>query len=818
MKHLFAFFGLALLSISAHSQQFKLSGTITDQDGQPFPGVSVLIKGTTQGTTTNFDGKYQLLVVKGNYTLQLNYLAPAPFEKEVSVYEDTVLDIQLGSREFELAEVLVSATRAKSKTPIAFTNITKEEMQSINLAQDLPILIDQLPSVVTTSDAGAGVGYTGIRVRGTDATRVNVTINGIPYNDPESQGTFWVNMPDFVSSVEDIQLQRGVGTSTNGAAAFGASLNLRTNSPSKESYATIVNSIGSFGTRKHNLQLGTGLHNNFYAEARLSKIESDGYIDRATSDLKSFYVEGGFLNETTSVKAIVFGGEERTYQSWYGTPESRIDGDPVAMQAYIDRNFLSAAEADNLLGAGRTYNFYTYQNEVDNYNQDHYQLHFTHKFESNLSVNLSGNYTYGRGFFEQFKEGEEVGDYFPASPDAAEEGDVVRRRWLDNDFYVMVYSLNYNSENLNAYLGGGYTRYDARHFGEVIWDSFPVAVANESRYYYSDGDKRDFNTYLKAEYNASEKFLVFGDVQYRKVDYQASGITSDLIPFGLDKEYGFFNPKVGLSYSLKDDQTIYGSLSVGNREPNRDDLINNADASSERLFDWEFGYRLQKNKYSFNANLYYMSYQDQLVLTGALDDTGGAIRQNVAESYRAGIELQAIYSPTEKWTIGANTTISQNKIKEFDYLVFDTQYDPTTFDTVLFAPVVSTLQDTDISFSPSLIAGSTISYMPSKQLKLSLISKYVGEQFLDNTESDDKKIDSYFVNNFNASLVLNPNWIKEVRFDLLVNNIFDELYESNGYTFSYFYRAEGSNDPAVTENFYYPQAGTNFLFGMTLNF
>lgn len=818
MKRLLSIATVFLVQFAIAQEQFKLSGLVTDENNQPFPGVSIIIKGTTKGTTTDFEGKYALTLSKGTYTLQFNYLAPEPFEKEVVILKNTTLDVQLGKREFALDEVLVSATRVTAKTPIAFTNIIKDELQSINLGQDLPIIIDQLPSVVTTSDAGAGIGYTGIRVRGTDATRVNVTINGIPYNDAESQGTFWVNMPDFVSSVDDIQVQRGVGTSTNGAAAFGATVNLKTNKPSSESYATIINSFGSFGTNRHNVQLGTGLRNGFYAEVRLSKIQSDGYIDRATSDLKSFYVEGGFLNQNTAIKALVFGGQERTYQSWFGTPESRVKGTDADIQAYIDRNFLSDAEAENLLNSGRTYNFYTYENQVDNYNQDHYQLHATHQFSDKFSGNLSLNYTYGRGFFEQFREGDDLGDYFPNSPNADESGDVVRRRWLDNDFYALVYSLNYKVEGLNANFGGSFTRYDGDHFGEIISDTFPSAIATGTEYYFSNGDKRDINVYAKAEYNINEQFLVFGDLQYRAVDYQTFGTSSDLLPIAVDQNFGFFNPKMGLSYTFDKNQTVYGSFSVGNREPNRDDLINNPNAKREQLFDWEFGYRLQNNELAFNANFYFMDYKDQLVLTGAIDDTGGPIRQNVDRSYRAGIELQATYKPVQKWTFSANATLSQNRIKSFDFLVFDTQFDPATFDTVSFGPVTTTLEDTDIAFSPNIIAGSVISYQPVEQLKLSVLSKYVGNQFLDNTSSDSKKIDSYFVNNFNASWVLKPNWIKEVRFDLLVNNFLNELYESNGYTFSYFFRPEGSNDPAITENFLYPQAGTNFLLGLTLNF
>ncbi|OIQ20258.1 TonB-dependent receptor [Lacinutrix sp. MedPE-SW] len=718
-----------------------------------------------------------------------------------------------------LSEVLLSATRAKDKTPLAFSNIKKEELESLNLGQDLPILLDQLPSVVTTSDAGAGVGYTGIRVRGSDATRVNVTINGIPYNDAESQGTFWVNMPDFVSSVEDIQLQRGVGTSANGSGAFGASLNLKTLNPSQTGYASTTNAVGSYGTRKHNISFGSGLNNNFYAEGRLSKIKSDGYIDRASSDLSSYYTEAGFLNENTSIKAIVFGGKEITYQSWYGTPEAVVNNDREGIQAFIDRNFSSDAEAENLLNSGRTYNFYTYDNQVDNYEQTHYQLHVSHRFNKNFSANLSGNFTRGKGFFEQFKDDEELGDYFPENPNAAEEGDVVRRRWLDNKFTAIVYSLNYKKNNLNLYLGGGFNSYNGDHFGELIWDSFATEVPIRSQYYFSIGEKRDFSTYIKGEYDINSNLFAFVDVQYRKVNYKSFGTSSDLLDIDVDKNYDFFNPKLGLTYKINNFNSVYGSFAVANREPNRDDLTKNPiTPKAERLNDFEFGYRLKKPNYYATANVYYMDYKDQLVLTGDLDDVGDPIRQNVAESFRAGIELQAGYKFSNKLRVDANATFSKNEIKEFNYVVFDTQYDPNTFDTVSYEPVVTNLTNTDISFSPNVIAGGTLTYSPIKNLNLGFISKYVGKQFLDNTSSDSKSIDAYFVNNINASFKLQPKWIKEISFNLLVNNVFNSEYVSNGYTYSYFYRPENSNDAAVTENFYYPQAMRNFLLGMTLKF
>ncbi len=723
------------------------------------------------------------------------------------------------TKTIELHEVLLQSTRVKDQAPFPFTNVTKQQIESTNLGQDLPILLDQLPSVVTTSDAGAGVGYTGIRVRGSDATRVNVTINGIPYNDAESQGTFFVDLPDFASSVEDIQLQRGVGTSTNGSGAFGASLNLRTLKPATEGYAATSHSVGSFGTRKHSISLGSGIKKGFYAEGRLSKIASDGYIDRAFSDLKSFYTEAGFVNDKTSVKAMVFGGKEITYQSWYGTPEAVVNNDLPGMQAFIDRNFLSDADAQNLLTSGRTYNNYRYENQVDNYEQNHFQLHFSHKFSDKWSAKLSGNFTPGKGYYEEFKPGESVGEYFPSAANAADEGEVIRRKWAKSDFYAVVYSLNYNSKNWDLYFGGGYNRYDGNHFGEIIWNSFPTVLPIGSKYYDSDSDKQDFNLYLKGEWRITKKWIAFADVQFRDVYYKADGFNSDLKLLNTNQKYSFFNPKAGLTYLWNDKSSVYGSMAIANREPNGDDLTKNpVKPEAEQLIDFELGYKFRSKKFMLGANAYYMHYNNQLVVTGALDDVGDAIRQNVDKSYRAGIEIQAGIQLIKRLRWDLNTTLSQNKIERYDYLVYDTQYDPDTFETVLYAPVSTVYKDTDISFSPNITAASTIVFTPVNNLSLGFISKYVGKQYLDNTQIDSKSIDAYLVNNLNVSYKWKPTWIGEIGLNVLVNNLFDEKYVSNGYTYSYYYRPVASNDAAVTENFYYPQAGINFLAGLTVKF
>lgn len=719
----------------------------------------------------------------------------------------------------QLDEVLLTATRVKNKLPFPFTNVTKKELEKNNLGQDLPILLDQLPSIVTTSDAGAGVGYTSIRVRGSDATRVNVTINGIPYNDAESQGTYFVDLPDFASSLEDVQLQRGVGTSTNGSGAFGASLNLKTLKPSTEGFAIISNSFGSFGTRKHTLSISSGIKNGFYATGKLSKIASDGYIDRASSDLKSFYTEAGFISENTSIKAIVFGGKEKTYQSWYGTPEAVVNGDVDGINAFIARNYSSTSEAYNLLHSGRTYNFYTYDNQTDNYEQYHYQLHFLHKFNDNLSATISGNFTPGKGYYEEFKSDDKLKKYFPLSSNGSEKSDLIRRKWATSDFYALVYSLNYNKDKFSFNFGGGYNKYDGIHFGEIIWSQFTTALPFNAKYYESSILKEDASVYAKGEYQISDNFIGFADIQFRDVSFKTSGLASSLASINVDKKYSFFNPKAGLSYFLNSKNTIYASVAVGNREPNGDDLTKNpTEPKPEQLIDYELGYKIKSEIISASANFYYMNYNNQLVLTGELDDVGNGVRQNVSKSYRAGIELQAAYKISKQLRIDANATFSKNKIKAFDYLVYDTQYDSNTYDEVSYAPVLTQYKNTNIAFSPETIVNSSLTFSPIENLDFGFISKYVDKQYLDNTSTNSRSMNAYFVNNISTSYKLKPKWIKEIDFNLLVNNIFDKKYISNGYTYSYYYRPQGSTDDAITENFYYPQAGINFLTGITLKF
>ncbi|MEN3323361.1 TonB-dependent receptor [Mariniflexile soesokkakense] len=710
----------------------------------------------------------------------------------------------------KLDEVLVNAVRVNATSPITHSNITKKDLEKRNLGQDLPILLNYLPSVVTTSDAGAGVGYTSIRVRGVSGQSTNVTINGIPYNDSESLGSYWVDLPDFSSSVESLQLQRGVGTSTNGSSAFGASINILTDAVSYEPNAEISNAFGSYNTRKHNVKFSTGLINNhFELSGRLSQINSDGYIDRASSDLKSYFLQGVYKDDNTLIKALVFGGHELTYQAWYGTPLARINGDAAGIEAYILENYLSDAEAENLRNSDRRYNYYTYENEVDNYKQDHYQLHWNERFNSNWSTNLGLNYTYGRGYFEQYKVDEDFADYdleeITMGGETINSTDLIRRRWLDNDFYVVNGSANYKNEDLDMSFGMSYSSYVGKHFGEIIWARYASNSEFGDHYYDGKGDKKDFSSFIKATYRLNDKVSLYGDLQTRVVDYKTSGLTSDRVSLLVDETFNFFNPKAGVTYEFNTNNNVYFSYARANREPSRNDFENNPEIKPEQLNDFELGWRHTNKSFRVSANTYYMLYNEQLTLTGAIDDVGAPIRENSGASYRLGLEVDAAIQVSKQFAVQPNVTISSNKNKE---TVISKDGD------------LVNLGKTNISFSPELVAANALVFQPANNFQMSFLSKYVGEQFMGNSDSDASKLESYFVNDFNITYELKPNSIfKSILFSGLVNNIFGEKYISNGYYYTY---DDTWSDPNATITIegagYYPQATTNFLVGVTLKF
>jgi iron complex outermembrane receptor protein len=687
----------------------------------------------------------------------------------------------------KLDEVLVSAVRVTSETPVSFSNLDKKEIKFRNLGQDIPILMNYLPSVVTTSDAGNGVGYTGIRVRGSDATRVNVTINGIPYNDSESHGTYWVNMPDFASSLESVQLQRGVGTSTNGSGAFGASLNMLTDSYAKESNGEVSNSFGSFNTRKHTVKFSTGLmDDHFELAGRLSALKSDGYIDRASSDLKSYFLQGTYVGKTTLIKALVFGGNEKTYQSWNG-----IDAETVIS----DRTFNSAGIFTDESGNTRFYN-----NETDNYQQDHSQLHWNERISENWSANLAFHYTKGKGYYENYKEDADMADYGLLPVGSVTTTDLVRQKWLDNDFYGTTFSTNYKSEKLDVILGGGYNKYEGSHFGKVIWARFASQSDLGDRYYDDAATKTDGNVFAKANYQIVEKLSLYGDLQVRNVHYKANSPETGLV----NDNFNFFNPKAGLNFEINDNNQLYASYARANREPNRTDYENGS-PRPEKLNDFELGLRHNTAKVKLNANVYYMAYKDQLILTGALDDVGAPVRKNSGDSYRLGLELDATIAVLDNLIIRPNITISTNKNKDFRF----------ERDGVLTA-----LGNTNIAYSPNFIAGNILTFLPLSNFQVSLLSKIVGEQYMGNIDSEGSKLNSYFVNDLNISYEFKPKSVfKSILLTGLVNNIFDYKYVSNGYFYTYDDNWSDPNQITTIEGAgYYPQAGINFLVGLTLKF
>lgn len=763
VKILVAFFIFAFALNVKAQEFFSVNGTVTDGK-EPFSGVSVVVKGTTKGTTTDFEGKFSLQLQKGNYTLIFRAISE-PKEVNISVNKNLTLSVNMADSFIALDEVLVSAVRVKSDAPVTHSNVSKKEIEKRNLGQNVSSLLSYLPSVVSTSDDGLGVGYSGIRVRGSDSKRVNVTINGIPYNDSESQGTFWVNLGDFASSTQSLQLQRGVGTSTNGAAAFGASLNILTDAMAEKAGGEIANSFGSYGTRKHTVKFTTGkINDHFELSGRLSNIYSNGYVDRAFSDLKSYFLQGAYKNNNTLIKALAFGNKEKTYQAWYGLSPKQLK-------------------------ENRRQNPYTYKNETDNYWQDHYQLHWNEKLNDNWSTSIGLNYTKGKGYYENYKN-DRYSDYglkaLPKNSEGKEsKAGIIRRKWLDNDFYVGTFTANYTSKKIKWITGGAISNYKGLHFGTILWTEKPTDFEYKKEYYNNSASKREGNVFSKLTYNLSNQWSFFADLQYRFVNYETK-------LFKVDDNFHFFNPKAGVTFRLNNNNHFYASYARANREPNRDDYENNTKKPKpEKLNDFELGWRYAKNEFKINTNFYYMLYKDQLVPTGNIDDVGAPIRSNVGDSYRLGIEVDAQIPLSEKWIISPNIALSSNK--NVNYHVTENKQPKN-------------LGNTNIAYSPNIIAGNLITYKPANNWNITLLSKYVGEQFMSNTDLEASKLKDYFLNDFNVNYSIFPEKIvKEVHLSLLVNNIFNKEYVSNGYMWDVY-------------PYYYPQATRNFLIGATLKF
>ena len=770
-------------SIVVNAQLFKISGSVVDENQKPLFGATIQIKKLNKGTSTNTQGKFTLLVPEGDFNIEVSYVGFKTDYSYRKINQNEKILIQLISLENILEEVLVSAVRVNTDIPITFSNLSKNEISKRNLGQDIPILLNYMPSVVSSSDAGAGVGYSYMSVRGSNGERINVTINGIPYNDAESHGTFWVNLGDFASSTQNLQLQRGVGTSTNGSGAFGASLNILTDAISQDAYGEISNSFGSFNTRKHTLKFSTGkINDQIEIAGRLSNISSDGYVDRAFANLKSYYLQASYTDENTLIKAVTFGGEEKTYQAWYGLTLDELNQD-------------------------RKQNPYTYDNETDNYNQNHYQLHWNEKLNEKWSTNVGLNYTSGAGFFEQYKEEESSADFNNLINDGS---DVIVRRWLENDFYVLNFNTTYKSEKVKVISGVSYSNYSGDHFGEVIWgEDLAPNVNIRDRYYFSDAKKTDFSVFAKTTFSISDKLSAYIDLQGRFVGYQTKGITSDLKTIDVDAKLNFFNPKFGFTYKIDEKNNLYTSFAVANREPNRNDFVRKI-TTPETLNDFEFGWRSKNENIKLNTNIYYMDYENQLVLTGGIDDVGAPIRATSGSSYRLGLEIDADIRLSDKLSVRPNATFSSNKNRSFFI----------TRDDILTPELIG---NTDLSFSPDIIIGNIFTYQPKENLQISFLSKYVSKQYMSNFSSaisTNDVLNSFFTTDLNVVYELKPKRIfKSVVFSLLINNIFDKQYVGNGYYYTY---DDNWSESGVTTTLdgagYYPQATRNFLVGATFKF
>ena len=713
-----------------------------------------------------------------------------------------------------LQEVEVISTRATRTTPVAFTNIGKEELQKQNLGQDLPYLLSMTPSAISTSDAGAGIGYTSIRVRGTDGTRINVTANGIPINDAESHTVFWVNLPDFASSVKDMQVQRGAGTSTNGAGAFGASINMQTGELVAEPYVTFNGSYGSFNTHKETLKLGTGLIDEHWSfDARLSNISTDGYIDRASVGLNSYYLQGAYYDDHTSIKLITFAGKEQTYHAWNYASKEEME---MYGRRYNSCGYMYTDENGKM---------HFYDDQTDNYVQKNWQLLFNHQLSSAWSMNVGLHYTKGDGYYQEYKDGRTLVEYglkpFIQNGEEVAWSDLIRKKAMDNGFGGGIFSVSYKNHRLNASLGGGFNRYEGHHFGQVLWvKDYIGELAPNQEYYRNKGIKNDGNIYVKADYQLANGLNMYADMQYRHITYQIQGtndkwnsVTNDgLQRLDIDEKFGFFNPKVGLSWQMDKNQRLFGSFSVAHKEPTRNNYTDGKileHPKQERLLDYELGYTYANSWLNLGANLYYMDYKDQLVLTGELNEIGEPMAANMPDSYRMGVELMAGIRTDFGFSWDVNATWSRNRIQNFTEILYENEEAGGDRLEIHHG-------DTPIAFSPDFVLNNCFGY-EYKNFEVSLQSQYVGKQYMSNACQEDHVLDAYFVSNLNFAYSFKLPFVKSAKVGLTVYNLFNEEYENNGYAGSGFYYEDGKK---IRYNYagYAAQAGTNVLGHLSLSF
>jgi iron complex outermembrane receptor protein len=795
------------VSLSALSQKTSIKGTVTDNEGEALPGANVVVNNTMLGVITNGEGEFVMaLDAQKSYEITISFMGYKTHLLEVLPPFKERYDVRLETSSFIADEVVVTATRAGNRTPMAYENVEKEEITARNMGQDMGYLLSLTPSLVQSSESGTGIGYTNFRIRGSDPSRINITVDGIPLNDAESQQVFWVNMPSFSSSLSSIQVQRGVGTSTNGAAAFGASVNLQTETPSTKAYAEISSTFGSYHTWIHTVKAGTGLiKDRLSFDFRYSNLKSDGYVDYATSDNQSMQFSGNYFTKKGRIKAGVILGEQHTSISWWGVDELTLD---------TNRTYNPAGQYVSPSGE----NLY-YENQTDNYWQNHYHLVYSTKLTEQLLLNAAVFYVDGRGYYEQFKQDQAVADYYlpgiVVENDTITHTDLVRQKWLDNDFYGGVFSLVYSRDQLKLIGGGGINRYVGDHFGKIIWMRYAGDTEKDHEWYRNNADKWDGNLYLKANYQISRKLNLFGDLQYRYVNYLMEGIDDDGYMRELDQEhrYNFFNPKLGAQLEINPGQVAYASFSIGNREPTRQnfkDATGDPEATPlpERLRDLELGYSFSSRTVAAQLNIYYMNYKNQLVPTGELSQDGYPIMTNVDKSYRAGVELSFGLQPFSFLEWNASVTLSRNRIRDFVESYID--YDSDTWEGAVSSRELGSV---DLAYSPSVISSSDLVFHLAKAMDLHLISQYVSEQYFVNTMNEHMKLDSWFVNNLRLDYSFPVKKVGVVGLQFQVNNLFNTLYENNAYGGTWW-----EDGQEYYWSAYFPQATIHYLAKLSLRF
>ncbi len=788
--------------------QFQLTGKVSNQkDGKALPGANIVIGNSFLATTSDLNGNFTFKNLKpGTYQIKISYVGFETYKEKINVKKDTHLNVLLKSTSYMSDEVIISATRVNANSPNTFENFSSTKLDKENLGKDLPYLLKMTPSLVVTSDAGTGVGYTGLHIRGVSLSEINVTLNGVPVNDAEDQSVYFVDLPDLASSIDNIQIQRGVGTSSNGAAAFGASINIKTGIFNANPYAEIVSSAGSFNTFKNTVSFGTGLlKKHWVMSGRFSDISSDGYIDRATSKLRSGYFSAGYYSKHNIFKAIVLMGHEKTYQAWYGVPKDSLATNPTYNPAGI------------INGPGGNFLGY-YPNQTDNYTQNYYQLHYAHQFNSNLNLAAAVFLTRGFGYYESYDNSQNPVSYglndTIIGNTVISKTSLIEQKWLSNYFYGSNFSMNYKKGASRLSVGGGWSRFDGDHYGKVVWAQVATLGEYDRNWYFNKGLKTDFNIFAKWNYQLSNKFNLMADLQYRGINYWMHGTLNNLTTLDHHPIFNFLNPKAGVFYKMNSHNSVYFSFAISHRDPNRS-VYRDADPGQvikrEKLMDYELGYKLQLQKFSFDATMYYMNYVDQLVLTGKINDVGTAIMTNVPSSYRAGIELVAGWqlARTLRWNL--NATFSQNKIKNFtEYTDNWNYYDDPSTQPYQYSKYLGT---TNISFSPDVIAGSSLVATPVKNLEMTWDSKYVGRQYLDNTSTKERSLNPYWINNLRFDYTFHPSFVKQLNLMLSLNNIFNVAYQSNAWVYTYIYGGQ-----QYEMNGYYPQARFNFMAGVDLKF